>query len=176
METVIDKGKFTSVSGSLSVIGLKAVDLEVKSVSGKIYAVDVKTKIVQLKSTSGAVVADNLKIAKGYLKSTSGKVKFTGKASHLECKTVSGTVEVHCADHLETLHANSVSGKVSLHIDAPERFNMKLNSVSGNIDTSGFAIVDKSGSGKKSVNIMNRSDSKLIEATTVSGKIVVDRL
>lgn len=176
METIVDKGKFASVSGSISVIGIKAVDLEMRSVSGKIYAVDVKTKTAQLKSTSGTVVADNFKTAKGYLKSTSGKVKFGGSASMLECKTVSGAVEVVCDGALSKVIGNSVSGKISLHVDAPELFNLKLNSVSGSIDTSGFAVVDKSGSGKKSVNIMNRSESKLIEATTVSGKIVIDRL
>lgn len=176
METIVDKGKFASVSGSISVIGIKAVDLEMRSVSGKIYAVDVKTKTAQLKSTSGTVIADNFKTAKGYLKSTSGKVKFTGSASMLECKTVSGAVEVACDDALSKVIGNSVSGKITLHLHAPELFNLKLNSVSGSIDTSGFAVVDKSGSGKKSVNIMNRSEVKLIEASTVSGKIVIDRL
>lgn len=176
METIIDKGKFTSVSGSVSIIGLRAIDLEAKSVSGKIYAVDVKTKTVQLKSTSGLVVADNFKVAKGYLKSTSGKVKFSGNASYLECKTVSGAIEVACKDRLETILANSVSGKVTVYLDTPELFNLKLNSVSGNIDTSGFAVVDKNGSGKKSVNIMNRSKSKLIDVNTISGKIAIDRL
>lgn len=176
MEAIVDKGKFASVSGSISIIGIKAVDLEIRSVSGKVYAVDVKTKTAQLKSTSGSVVADNFKTAKGYLKSTSGKVKFSGSASLLECKTVSGAVEVNCGEALNTIVGSSVSGKITLHLESPEHFNLKLNSVSGAIDTSGFAVVDKSSSGKKSVNIMNRSDTKLIEASTVSGKIVIDRL
>ncbi|GAB6107019.1 DUF4097 family beta strand repeat-containing protein [Fusibacter bizertensis] len=176
MEAVIDKGKFTNVSGSISLIGLKGVDIEARSVSGKVYAADIKSKIIQLKSTSGSVIADNLKAAKGYLKTTSGKVKFSGETYQLECKSVSGSTDVECGQMLEKIVASTVSGKVTMYLLEPESFNLQLSTVSGGIETNGFAVVDKSNSGKRSVNINNRSESKWINASTISGKIVLDKL
>ncbi len=176
METVIDKGRFSNVSGSVSLIGLKGVDLEAKSVSGKVYVADLKAKTLQLKSTSGNVIADNIKAGKSYLKTTSGKVKCTGDQYYLECKTVSGGIEADCGALLNNIHASTISGKISLHLTEPESFNLKLDSMSGGIETNGFAVVNKSNSGKRSVNIENRSEMKSIVASTVSGKISIDKL
>lgn len=176
LEMTIDKGKFSNVSGSISLIGLKGVDIEAKSVSGKVYAADLVAKIAQLKSTSGSVVADNIKMAKGYLKTTSGKVKCSGDPYYLECKSVSGNIDASCGKNTATLVCGAVSGKISMYLDAPEKFNLQLSTVSGGIETNGFAIVDKSNSGKRSVNVTNRSDSNQINATTISGKIIIDKL
>jgi hypothetical protein len=176
LESVIDKGKFTNVSGSISLIGLKGIDIEARSVSGKIYAGDIKAKIVQLKSTSGSVIADNIKVAKGYLKTTSGKLRVSGEAHQLECKSVSGSVEAQCGHALTKIVAGTVSGKVTLHLPEPETFNLQLSSISGNIETNGFAVVNKGTSGKRSVNINNRSQTKMINSTTVSGKIIIDKI
>lgn len=176
MDTVIDKGRFSNVSGSVSLIGLKGIDLEAKSVSGKVYVADLKAKTLQLKSTSGAVVADNIKTGKSYLKTTSGKVKCTGDQYSLECKSVSGSIEADCGAQLSNIQANTVSGKISLHLTEPESFNLQLDSISGSIETNGFAMVNKSNSGKRSVNIVNRSEIKSVVASTVSGKISIDKL
>jgi DUF4097 and DUF4098 domain-containing protein YvlB len=176
MATVIDKGRFSNVSGSVSLIGLKGIDLEAKSVSGKVYVADLKAKTIQLKSTSGAVVADNIKAGKSYLKTTSGKVKCTGDQYFLECKTVSGAIDADCGALLTTVHASTISGRISLHLTEPESYNLQLDSISGSIETNGFAVVNKSNSGKRSVNIENRSEAKGIVASTVSGKISIDKL
>ncbi len=176
MDTVIDKGRFSNVSGSVSLIGLKGIDLEAKSVSGKVYVADLKAKTIQLKSTSGSVVADTIKTGKSYLKTTSGKIKCTGDSYYLECKTVSGAIDANCGALLSNVQANTISGKITLYLTEPENFNLQLDSISGGIETNGFAVVNKSNSGKRSVNITNRSDRKSIVASTVSGKISIDKL
>ncbi|OJV63279.1 MAG: hypothetical protein BGO41_11365 [Clostridiales bacterium 38-18] len=175
LEMVIDKGKFSNVSGSISLLGVKSVDLEARSVSGKVYAGDIKTQTLQLKSTSGSVTADNVKAAKLYLNSTSGKVKLNGNAHLVEAKSVSGTCELQIGAMLTKLKTSTVSGSLKMYLAEPEVFNLKFNTVSGGIDTNGFAIVDKSSSSKKSVQIDNRSKDHYIEASTVSGKIVIDK-
>lgn len=176
LEMSIDKGKFSNVSGSISLIGLKGIDIEAKSVSGKVYAADLIAKIAQLKSTSGSVIADNIKTAKSYLKTTSGKVKCSGEPHYLECKSVSGGIEATLGKNTMTITCGNVSGKIALYLPEPEKFNLQLSSVSGGIDTNGFAIVDKSTSGKRSVNVVNRSESNSINASTISGKISIDKL
>ena len=171
----IDKGKFNNVSGGISLIGLKGIDIEAKSISGKVYVADIIARVALFKSTSGSVVADNVRAARAYLDSVSGKIKFSGDASELELKTVSGNVEAYCLDTLDNILAKTVSGKVSISVKEPEKFNLQLASLSGGIETNGFAMVDKSTSGKKSVTVNNRSESKSITASTVSGKIIIDK-
>ena len=143
METIIDKGKFTNVSGSMSLFGLNGIDIDARTVSGKVHAADLKVKILGLKSTSGSVIADNITVAKAYLKSTSGKVKTSGVHSVIDCKTVSGNIEVESGDALKTINASTVSGKTTLSVTQPERFNLNFNTISGGIETNGFAVVNK---------------------------------
>jgi DUF4097 and DUF4098 domain-containing protein YvlB len=89
---------------------------------------------------------------------------------------VSGSIEVTSGTICETIMASSVSGKVSLLISEPEKYNLSLSSMSGAIDTSGFAIVDKSHPTKRTVSISNRSEKNRIEASTLSGKIIIDKI
>jgi len=176
METIIDKGRFSNVSGSLSLIGLKGGDIEAKSVSGKVYGTDLKAKVIQLKSTSGSVIADSVKAGKCYLKTISGKIKCIGDLYYLECKSVSGAIDIACNAQLNKVHASSISGRISINVTEPESYNLYLESISGNIETNGFAVINKSNSGKRSVSIDNRSDIKNISVSTISGKISIDKL
>jgi len=175
-EMSIDRAKFTNVSGITSLIGLKAIDIEVKSVSGKIHAADIIARTLQIKQTSGSMVIDNVRTANGILKSTSGKIKFTGDPVKLECKNVSGSIEVECGATNERVDVGAVSGKITIAVAEPESYNLNLSSVSGGIETNGFAIVDKSLPGNRKVLIENRSDYKRVNASVVSGKITFDKL
>ena len=176
LELVIDSGKFSNVSGNVSLIGLNADTINAKSVSGKVQASDLKSKKIELKSVSGNVVADNVRTCNIQVGSTSGKVKFVGQSNLINCKTVSGSIEVVTGSICESIIASSVSGKVSLLISEPEKYNLNLSSMSGSIDTSGFAIVDKSHPTKRTVSISNRSEKNRIEASTLSGKIIIDKI
>ncbi|MBE0449440.1 MAG: DUF4097 family beta strand repeat protein [Clostridia bacterium] len=175
MEYDVDRGKFSTVSGNISMIGLRAIDLEAKSVSGKIVATDLKAKVIQLKSTSGNVIADNVKAARIYLNSTSGKVKSSGIYNKVESKTISGNIEIDGGENLDEITLSSVSGKVSVYVPEPEMYNLFFDSVSGSMDTSGFAVVDKNIAGKKHISIDNRSDHRTIKINTISGKILLDK-
>ena len=172
-DMIVDYGKFSSVSGSITLIGLNGVEIEGKSVSGKVYATDIKAKVIQLKSISGSVIADNVRAARAILSSTSGKIKAFGSHHQVKCSSVSGGIDYEGAEVLESFNANTVSGKVSIRVPSPELYNLTFDSVSGSIDTSGFAIVDKNISGARRVHVTNRSE-RLIKASTVSGGISLD--
>lgn len=171
----LDKGKFSTVSGNISMIGIRGIDIEAKSVSGKVVVTDVKAKMIQLKSTSGMIVSDNIKASKIYLSSTSGKVKGTGTFDKIETKTVSGAIEVIGDSNANEITASSVSGKIGIYLPEPEFYNLYFDSLSGGIDTGGFAVVEKNISGKMHLSVTDRSEHKFIKANTVSGKIVLDR-
>lgn len=175
MSMVIDQGKFSSVSGNISAIGLNGVDFIFKTVSGKVYMTGVKAQKVQGKSTSGSVIAEDIKCANGIYKSTSGRVKITGRHNATIGKTVSGSIEFDGGDELKHADFSTVSGKIDIKVETPEQYNLSMDSLSGGIDPSGFAVVDKEMSGKRRVNVANRSDERWISASTVSGKILFDK-
>lgn len=171
---VINDAKLGSISGSLSVLGVKANKIHATTVSGKVHAADIECTHIKLKSTSGAVVGDNIVSDWVDLGSTSGSVKLSGNHEEVKCGTVSGSVLYEGADRLKSLSLSSVSGSITVKVTEPEKFNLNLTSVSGKIDTSGFAVVD-SAPGRKKVIVENRSEALQIKATTVSGKIALDK-
>ena len=172
----IDRASFKNVSGSTSLIGLKAIDIEVKSISGNVHIADVVAKNFQVKETSGSIIADNVRTANGVLKSTSGKIKFMGNAIRLEGKNVSGSIEIECGDSNENLNLSTVSGKITVNVSQPETYNLNLTTVSGSIETNGFAIVDKSQPAKRKVFVDNRSEYRQIQGSSVSGGIILDKI
>jgi DUF4097 and DUF4098 domain-containing protein YvlB len=176
MHTVVDHAEISSVSGNLSMIGLKGVDLSLKSVSGNVHMMQVKASKISAKTTSGSVVIEDVKCASGIYSSTSGKVKVSGDHTRIKLKNVSGAIRYDDAGDVKAVTGSSISGKIEIRVKAPEKYNLKLDSISGSIDTSGFAVVEKQTSGRKSVNISDRSTAYEIALSIVSGQIVLDSL
>lgn len=175
MNLVIDQGKFSSVSGNLSAIGLNGVDFTFKTVSGKVYMTGVNAQVIRGKSTSGAVISEDVKCESGVYGSTSGRLKITGRHSMAKGKTVSGHIEFDGGDETKEVTFSTVSGKIDIKVETPEQYNLSMDSLTGGIDPSGFAVVDKETSGKRRVNISNRSEERWIKASTISGKILFDK-
>ncbi|MBS7527298.1 DUF4097 family beta strand repeat protein [Fusibacter paucivorans] len=174
MHTVVDHADISSVSGNLSMIGLKGLDLNLKSVSGNIHLMQVKSSKIGAKTTSGTVIIEDVKCANGSYGSTSGKVKVNGEHSRIKLKNVSGGIQYDDSGDVKEVVGNSVSGKIEVRVKAPERYNLKLDSISGSIDTSGFAVVEKESTGRKHVSITDRSTTYEITLGIVSGKIILD--
>lgn len=173
-DTIINEAKLGSISGSLSVLGVKANKIHATTVSGKVHAADTECTQIKLKSTSGSVIGDNIASVWVDLGSTSGSIKLSGSHEEAKCGTVSGGVSYEGSEKLKSLSVSSVSGGITVKVSEPEKYNLNLTSVSGKIDTSGFAVVD-SGPGRKKVLVENRSEALQIKASTVSGKIVLDK-
>ncbi|GAU76174.1 DUF4097 family beta strand repeat-containing protein [Fusibacter sp. 3D3] len=175
MNLVIDQGKFSSVSGNLSAIGLNGVDFTFKTVSGKVYMTGVKSQVIRGKSTSGSVISEDVRCENGVYSSTSGRLKLTGQHVMAKGKTVSGSIEFDGGDETKQADFSTVSGKIDIKVETPEQYNLSMDSLTGGIDPSGFAVVDKEMGGQRRVNISNRSEDRLIKASTVSGKILFDK-
>jgi DUF4097 and DUF4098 domain-containing protein YvlB len=176
MHTVVDHADISSVSGNLSMIGLKGLDLNLKSVSGNIHLMQIKSSKISAKTTSGAVIIEDIKCAAGIYSSTSGKVKVNGEHSRIKLKNVSGNIRYDDSGDVREVIGNAVSGKIEVRVKSPERYNLKLDSISGSIDTSGFAVVEKESTGRKRVSITDRSTAYAITLGIVSGKIVLDSI
>jgi hypothetical protein len=89
---------------------------------------------------------------------------------------VSGNIRYDDSGDVREVIGNAVSGKIEVRVKSPERYNLKLDSISGSIDTSGFAVVEKESTGRKRVSITDRSTAYAITLGIVSGKIVLDSI
>lgn len=176
MDIVISNGDVSTVSGNINLIGVSAIDLLIKSVSGKCALSDVKAKTIQVKSVSGKVLLDNVTAAKGSIRSTSGKSKMRGMINHFELKNVSGSSQIVFEGNPKHINIGATSGKIELMVKDPEIYNYNLSSVSGKIDTSGFAKVIKNEFSGCKVQLQDLSRQHNIEGSTVSGKVLIDKL
>jgi len=163
-----------TVSGDIMMIGLQARNMNLITISGKISTAMIKAQQVDVNTTSGNIVIDDVKVLKSDYKTLSGKIKIIGNHKYINAESVSGNITLMDAGNLLKVKATSVSGKVQVYLNRPEAYNLNFETVSGNIDTSGFAIV-KNDFAKKSVNVGDRSTDHFAEIATVSGKILFDK-
>lgn len=174
-DAIINEARIASISGSLSLLGLKANRINASTVSGKVHAADIQCNQIRMKSTSGSVIGEQVDASVVDISSTSGSVKLTGSHEDVKCGTVSGNVLYQGDEKLMTLNSSSVSGGVMVKVIEPEKFNLNLTTVSGKIDTSGFAVVESSPGRNKAI-IDNRSNTRSIKINSVSGRIGIDKI
>jgi DUF4097 and DUF4098 domain-containing protein YvlB len=174
IQCVLATAKLSTVSGGITLIGVNAIELEAKSVSGKVSAMDSKIKHLKMKSISGTVIAESIKSSRLQLGSTSGKLRASGEFRNIEGKTVSGGIACVGTDDVEKIKLSSVSGGISVEVPTPENYNLAFDTVSGKIEPSGFARVEKKEA-RRSVSVQGRSETRMIQIGTVSGKITLDR-
>jgi hypothetical protein len=174
LDMLIENAKIGSISGNLSLIGIDAHDIALKTVSGQINVMQVKVNRMMAKTTAGSITVDDVKVGSGQYTSTSGKLKVYGSHQKIKLKNVSGGIRVEDTNDVANVYGQSVSGKLEVYVKSPEKYNLSLETMSGKIDTSGFAVVEKLGSGKKIVKVDNRSRGHYIELNVVSGTILLD--
>ncbi len=176
MDVVISNGEISTVSGNINLIGLSCIDLLLKSVSGKCAISDVNAKTIQIKAVSGRVLLDNVTASKGIIRLTSGKSKIRGMIHQFELRTVSGSSEIIFEGNPKHITVTSTSGKIDLKVQDPEIYNLNFSSVSGKIDTSGFAKVTKGEHVGYNVLLSEPNRDHTIEGNSVSGKLTIDKL
>ncbi len=174
--TFLSNCKIQSISGSIGLIGLKGDAISATTVSGKVHVADILCEELKLKSTSGSVIGEHVQSKVADFGSTSGKVKISGENETLRLKSVSGSIHYVGNEQLKALTGGTVSGKVTVIVPTPEQYNLDISSLSGRVDTSGFAPVDRDMSGKRRVLVENRSKENQIKLSSVSGSILLDRM
>lgn len=147
--------KIKTVSGKMDLENIKASKLTLDTVSGKALGEKLILNEMVFKSVSGSGQLTNCQSKNVTYKTVSGNFLFTGRARHMKGSTVSGRATVKIQD-------------LSL-------FNLHLSSVSGRIDSHGFAPVH-SGYGSRSVKVDNRSEEKGLNLSSVSGSIEIDEI
>lgn len=174
LNTVVGEADISCVSGSISLIGISGLDFNLKNVSGNINISQIKASRLTANATSGTIISEDVVCKRGSYKTTSGKIKVNGQHQNILLNNVSGTIFYKERGDVQQVEGQVVSGKIEVLVPKPEKYNLNLSALSGSIDTSGFAPVNKETSGKKSVNLNNRTEGYDISLKAVSGKVILD--
>lgn len=143
--------------------------LELDTVSADVTVQELSGQEIRLNSVSGDSSFESCSMQQLGTNTTSGNIRYSGVLDQLSCDTVSADCEVSLSVCPSRAEMNSVSGDLILAIPADSGFSAKLDTMSGDINVSGFSVSvdDKThlcGDGRCQ-----------IDADTVSGDINIRR-
>jgi len=132
-----------TVSGRLSVRGIRGEEIRLDTVSGNIRAMTAEGKTVSMRTVSGSVKAGGLKGSKFAARTVSGDMDFQGSSFQTaRATTVSGTISLELINAFERADFTSVSGDVTL--SAPvKHIRVSAKSISGRVHATGVMVDDE---------------------------------
>lgn len=125
---------------------------------------------ITLNNVSGRIEAENIKARKNEINCVSGKIEMSNCEGKLRSSNVSGKTEITVHELKNTIHAETVSGKLELYLPKSADFSADFETVSGSVKT------DFTKTGKKEGTISNGSRTYDLQLETVSGSIEVNAI
>lgn len=149
-----------TASGKLMASGMNA-DVSLQAQSGEVAAYHVRGA-VSLSTQSGRVSVDKVSGGPVKLRAQSGSISaYDVSAPRVDARTISGSVSVGLNATPTNVQAHTTSGRVTVLVPRnDERYQLHMHTSAGRTDSEG---VQTSG-----------SSSHVIDASTVSGRVVVD--
>ncbi|MDW7651894.1 MAG: DUF4097 family beta strand repeat-containing protein [Bacillota bacterium] len=162
-----------TVSGDMKLTGLNIKKLEFYTVSGDMDIRDLSLDTLQFKSVSGRLRAEDVSAANTNLNTTSGNLEITGLDGNLIAKTVSGDVTVDYNNFDNDITFDTTSGKTSLTLPEKAQFTIRLNTVSGKVDSE-FPLTVTSSSSRSFEGRAGDSANRIF-IKSVSGSVDIYR-
>lgn len=165
-----EKFSFSTTSGRVEAVKIRAEKLKLASVSGSLQAEDVQAETLELGTTSGRIEAPGFGAESAKFTTVSGGVSAYGNAEKLSSKTVSGSILLQTAEPPEKVRLESVSGRITLLLPPNDGFTAEFETMSGSF-TTGFPV---SGSldGKSGKAVYGDGGIE-VSLNTLSGKMEV---
>ncbi len=162
--------EFSSTSGNLELSALSGGELEASTTSGDVELENVTLSGELSASTaSGSMSFDRVKAEEADLNTVSGAVAYVGELSRLNASSVSAAVRVELAGCPKEADLNSVSGDLTLTIPENKGFEAEYSSVSGSF-SSDFPV---NGGAAKSDRALYGSGEASFSFSTTSGNMYV---
>ena len=117
----------------------KSVNLHIASIAATIHVDAGRMGEVSLESVSGRVECKVPQVEHLSVESVSGPVNLISSAREIKVETVSGNVQLSCAQMFERLSVETVSGNATIDIPQDASFTLSVETVSGNVSTGPFA-------------------------------------
>jgi hypothetical protein len=147
-------------AGRLMASGMNA-DVSLQAQSGEVAAYHVRGA-VSLSTQAGRVAVDDVSGGPVKLRAESGPISADDvSASAVDAQTISGSVFIGLNATPTNVQAHTTSGRVTVLVPRNDAYyRLHMNSSSGRTDSEGVQLSD--------------SSSHVIDASTVSGRVVVD--
>lgn len=158
-----------TVSADLYVSTLDINTLDFKTVSGDLKADNLELASLGFKSVSGDLRARTFTATRADLRTTSGNVEISGFTGNIEAKSVSGDLSVEYREFANNLSFDTTSGKTKLTLPQDAEFSIRLDTVSGKVDSE-FPLMVTSSSGRNFVGAVGDSDNRM-QVKSVSGNV-----
>jgi len=166
-----EKGtKCRNISKNLTVTvpqGHLLTSLNVDSVAATVFVDAATEKDVRIDTVSGRVECSVATMSKVKIGTVSGNVNLRATSvKDVEVGTISGTLNLNLPS-IDEVEVESVSGDVNLALSRDASFTMKVDTVSGNVNTGEFACTR---SGKRYISGTGKAS---IEVDTTSGDVTL---
>ena len=133
----------TSTSSNITIENNDFSSLDIKVTSGDINITNSKINSLSITSTSGDMFLNNIASQSSTLKDVSGRINTTNFSGDIDCKTVSGDINIDYSKLNPNNKISTTSGDTMLAIPSTETFSLEQSSISGDIHNN-FTPTDNS--------------------------------
>jgi Uncharacterized conserved protein len=125
----------TSTSSNITIENNDFSSLDIKVTSGDINVTNSKVNSLSITSTSGDMHLNNIASQSSTLRDVSGRIDTTNFSGDIDCKTVSGNINIDYSKLNPNNKISTTSGDTMLAIPSTETFNLEQSSISGDVRT-----------------------------------------
>jgi lia operon protein LiaG len=169
----VESLRVDTVSGDLNVTALDVAKINFKSVSGAMDASDLNLESMDFQSVSGNLRGRQFSAGRGDFRTTSGDVDITGYSGHITARSVSGNLTVEFGDFNHNIAFDTTSGRTRLYLPGDAGFTIRLETVSGKVN-SDFPLSVHSSSRNRFEGNIGDSDN-IIRVKSVSGDVNLNK-
>lgn len=123
----------TSTSSNITMENNDFSSLDIKVTSGDINITNSKINSLSIVSTSGDMFLNNIASQSSTLKDVSGGISAINFSGDIDCKTVSGNINIDYSKLNPNNKISTTSGDTTLSIPSTETFNLEQSSISGDV-------------------------------------------
>ena len=163
----LDQLTVQGVSNALEVSGVALEDATFGAVSGNIKVVDSSFNALSLQSVSGTIQTSGCTGERVQADNVSGSMTIGGGFKEYKLYSVSGGIEAAPAAVSGSIHAETVSGNITISVGGSSGFTAKVDTVSGQFSSGSLPVSIQGG------NYVYGDGSLNIDLETVSGNITL---
>ncbi|MCR3921557.1 MAG: DUF4097 domain-containing protein [Firmicutes bacterium] len=150
-----------------------AESIRVDTVSGELDIAELTLKQLEFNSVSGDIESDAVEAEQLVIKTTSGNMNIDDFSGMISANSVSGDLTVEYREYAHDIEFNTTSGRTELSLPATAQFEVRLQSVSGKVNSE-FPITINSSSSRDFAGIVG-SNEHSIDVRSVSGGIDIKK-
>jgi lia operon protein LiaG len=143
------------------------------TISGDIKIENFSLSTFKISTVSGNLNASSLETKESEMHSTSGDAVIEGFSGNLSFNSVSGNLNVEYRSFNNNIKVHTTSGDAKIKLTDKSQFNLKFDSVSGDVE-SNFPVNKDNSPGSNHTEAVIGNSSNKIDVDTVSGDLEIN--